>query len=75
MFKWFWTIFSLGAPDVLSIKTDHLSFFKDKNKGYMWSSRSNSILQFLERKGESFGCSDFWDHLGGQTLVMIGRWY
>ena len=23
----------------------------------------------------SFGCSDFWDRLGEQALVMIGRWY
>ena len=23
----------------------------------------------------SFGCSDFWDCLGGQALVMIVPWY
>ena len=23
----------------------------------------------------SFGCSDFWDCLGGQALVMIGQWH
>ena len=25
--------------------------------------------------GTSFRCNDFWVRLGGQTLVMIGRWY
>ena len=25
--------------------------------------------------GTSFVRSDFWDHLGGHALVMIGRWY
>jgi len=25
--------------------------------------------------GTSFGCSDFWDPLGGQALVMIVQWY
>ena len=29
----------------------------------------------LGRMGKSFGCSDFWDRLGGQALVVIGRWY
>ena len=23
----------------------------------------------------NFTRNDFWDHLGGQALVMIGRWY
>ena len=32
-------------------------------------------LQTLGRVGTSFGCSDFWDCLDGQALVMIGRWY
>ena len=27
----------------------------------------------LGRMGTSFGCSDFWDFLGRQALVMIGR--
>ena len=27
------------------------------------------------RMGTSFGHSDFWDHFGGQALVMIGGWY
>ena len=25
--------------------------------------------------GKSSWCSDIWNRLGGQTLVMIGRWY
>ena len=25
--------------------------------------------------GTTFGISDFWDRLGGQELIMIGRWY
>ena len=25
--------------------------------------------------GTSFGCSDFWECLGGQALVMIGQWH
>ena len=29
----------------------------------------------LGRMGTSFGCSDFWDCLGGQALVMIGQWH
>ena len=29
----------------------------------------------LGRMGTSFGCSDFWDRLVGQVLVMIGPWY
>ena len=29
----------------------------------------------LGRMGTSFACSDFWDCLGGQVLVLIGRWY
>lgn len=41
---------------------------------------SNSIVKLsyrcynsLRRMGTSFGRSDYWDHLGAQTLVMIGR--
>ena len=29
----------------------------------------------LRGMGTSFWRSDFWDRLGGQALVMIGRWY
>ena len=29
----------------------------------------------LRGMGTSFGCSDLWDRLGGQVLVMIGQWY
>ena len=29
----------------------------------------------LGRMGTNSGRSDFWDRLGGQALVMIGRWY
>ena len=25
--------------------------------------------------GTSVGLNDFWDRLGGQALVIIGRWY
>ena len=32
-------------------------------------------LETLGRMGTSFGCSDFWDCLGGRALVMIGHWY
>jgi len=28
-----------------------------------------------ERMGKSSERSDFWDHFGGQALVMIGGWY
>ena len=28
-----------------------------------------------ETLGTSFGCSDFWDFLGGYVLFMTGRWY
>ena len=31
--------------------------------------------EILGRMGTSFGCSDFWDCLGEQALIMIGRWY
>ena len=27
------------------------------------------------RMGTSFGCSDFWDCLGGQALVMTDQWH
>ena len=27
------------------------------------------------RMGTTFGRSGFWGRLGGQTVVMIGRWY
>ena len=33
------------------------------------------ILEILGRMGTSVGCSDFWDRLNRQALVMIGRWY
>ena len=26
-------------------------------------------------KMDSFGCSDFWEGVGGEVLVLIGRWY
>ena len=27
----------------------------------------------LRGMGTTFGCSDFWDRLGGRVLVMIGQ--
>ena len=32
-------------------------------------------VETIRGMGASFGHNDFWDHLGGQALVMIGRWY
>ena len=36
---------------------------------------SIATLGTVGRMGTSFGRNDFWDRLGGQALVMIGRWY
>ena len=38
------------------------------------SSMAFLISRFRNWTGTSFVCSDFWDCLGGRTLVMIGRW-
>ena len=32
-------------------------------------------VETIRGMGTSFRHNDFWDHLGGQALVMIGRWY
>ena len=32
-------------------------------------------VQTIRGMGASFRHRDFWDRLGGQALVMIGRWY
>ena len=41
------------------------------------SSLSTAVFptEIIRRMGTSFECSDSFNHLGGQKLVMIGRWY
>ena len=44
---------------------------------YFWSSTTSWLptSETKRRRGTGFGCSAFWVRLGGQALVMIGRWY
>ena len=41
------------------------------------SSLSSTVFptEIIRGMGTSFECSDSLNHLGGQKLVMIGRWY
>ena len=41
------------------------------------SSLSSAVFptEIIRGMGTSFECSDSLNHLGGQKLVMIGRWY
>ena len=32
-------------------------------------------LETIGRMGTSFGRNDFWNGIGGQALVIIGRWF
>ena len=40
-----------------------------------WTVSQFLISETLRRMGMSFGCSELWDRLGGQALVMIGQWH
>ena len=39
------------------------------------STSRNTHFRNSRENGTSCGCSDFWDCLSGQALLMIGRWY
>lgn len=45
--------------------------------GYTWKPYINSTRNGIPllRISRENGCSDFWDCLGGLTLVMIVKWY
>ena len=42
---------------------------------FIYATSVSSTPETMRGMGTSFRCNDFWDSLGGQTLVMIGRWY
>ena len=63
--------------DRSTAKLEHMNVFFSFSTSSNHSGlvRNTPLFDTLGRTGSSFGCSDFWDGLGGQALVMIGRWY
>ena len=41
----------------------------------IWNCPLQNSREERKRMGKSSGRSDFWDHFGGQALVMIDGWY
>ena len=53
-----------------------LPWLTHQSKGGLFSEMSDMELSTSKLEGrESSRRSDFWDHFGGQALVMIGGWY
>ena len=51
----------------------HSPIFPQKRPGNSTSTRPPAPPENRGRIGTNFGSSDFWDHFGGQTSVMINR--
>jgi len=65
---------SQAIDNSTKLHSQSFTHFKEKMLG-------RHLVQFLTPEPYmrgmrlSFRRNDFWDHLGGQALVMIGRWY
>ena len=63
--------------DRSTAKLEHMKvfFILSTSSNHSGLVRNTPTLDTLGRIGSSVGCSDLWDGLGGQALVVIGRWY
>ena len=73
------TFFDIDLQELLYYSWDteenlifHIEIFYDAQNNI---SSNVQIFETLGRMGTSFGCSDLWDRLNLQALIMIGRWY
>ena len=72
----FWLILATISLDNIRILLGEIWCWSPLGlKGLIQPTQFSTPEKTKRRMGASFWCYDFWDHLGGQALLMIGGWH